>query len=61
MYSHVVDACGRTDPNLAERLHGLLALEPSGRVSGLEAMRAGPVRLSGPALDKALGRAAAVR
>lgn len=61
MYAHVTETGERTDPRLLERLRGLLSLDASGRVSGLEALRAGPVRLSGPALDKALGRAAAVR
>jgi len=49
------------DPQMPVVLRGLLTTDPGERASRLEALRAGPTRLSGPELDKALGRVWAVR
>ncbi len=61
MYAQVHEAACQFDPSLAGVLGGLLAAGESEQVSRLEALRAGPTRLSGPELDKALGRVARVR
>lgn len=59
---HAVEtASADTDSGLPSVLHSLLATEQGERSSRLELLRAGPTRLSGPSLDKALKRVAAVR
>jgi hypothetical protein len=54
-------AADAVDPELRAVLGNLLAPAPGERSSRLEVLRAGPTRLSGPELHKALLRVAAVR
>ena len=61
LHDAVGTASGIVDPGLPSVLRGLLATEQGERLSRLELLRAGPTRLSGPSLDKALQRVAAVR
>ena len=61
VHGAVATAASTADPQLPVVLRGLLASDQGERASRLEALRAGPTRVSGPELDKALGRVAAVR
>ena len=56
LHERLAGAAMVADPQLPGRLLGLLAVDEGARGSRLEALRAGPVRLSGPALNKALTR-----
>lgn len=60
---HEVVAAASTaeDLGLPGVLRGLLSADQGERASRLEALRVGPVRVSGPELDRALQRVAAVR
>ncbi len=61
LHEVVAAAAAAEDPGLPAVLRGLLAADQGERASRLEALRAGPRRVSGPELDKALQRVAAVR
>jgi TnpA family transposase len=61
VYGVVATAASAVDPRLPVVLRGLLVTDRGERVSRLELLRAGPTRVSGPELDKALGRVAALR
>ncbi len=61
MHATVVAAVERADLALLPALRGLLTTDQGEQVSRLELLRAGPTRVSGPELEKALRRVAAVR
>ena len=61
LHDAVGTATGAVDTRLPVVLRGLLITDQGARSSRLESLRAGPTRLSGPGLDKALKRVAAVR
>lgn len=61
LHDVVATAAVAEDPGLPAVLRGLLTIDQGERASRLEALRAGPTRVSGPELDKALQRVAAVR
>ena len=61
LHDAVGAATGAVDPRLPVVLRGLLTTDQGERSSRLESLRAGPTRLSGPGLDKALKRVGAVR
>jgi hypothetical protein len=61
LYEHVAAATEVCDVELPEVLRGLLVADPDERATRLELLRRGPARVSGPALDKALGRVAEIR
>lgn len=61
LHEAVGAATDAVDPRLRVVLESLLAAAPGERASRLESLRAGPTRLSGPELNKALLRVAAVR
>ncbi|WP_026554682.1 Tn3 family transposase [Arthrobacter sp. 35W] len=56
LHERLTGAAKATDPLLPGRLRGLLSVDEGARESRLELLRAGPVRLSGPAMNKALAR-----
>ncbi len=61
LYELLAEAAKAADPQLPGRLRGLLAVDEGARGSRLEVLRAGPVRLSGPAMNQALGRVEQIR
>ncbi len=61
LHEVVATASAAKDPGLPAVLRGLLSADQGERASGLEVLRVGPVRVSGPELDRALQRVAAVR
>ena len=61
LHEQLALAAAEADPQLAGQLRGLLSAVEGARGSKLEGLRAGPVRLSGPALSKALARVEQVR
>ncbi|MGP5220776.1 MULTISPECIES: Tn3 family transposase [Micrococcaceae] len=61
MHSMLAAAAQQVDAGLPATLLGLLKKDHGQQVSRLEALRAGPTRVSGPELEKALHRVEAVR
>ncbi len=61
MHATVAAAAERADLALPPALRGLLTTDQGEQVSRLELLRAGPTRVSGPGLEKALHRVAAVQ
>lgn len=61
LFERLAGAAKTADPQLPGRLRGLLAVDEGASASGLEVLRAGPVRLSGPAMNQALGRVEKIR
>ena len=61
LHDAVAAAADAADPRLPVVLRSLLTTDHGEHASRLESLRAGPTRLSGPALNKALQRVAAVR
>lgn len=59
--AHIAAAVESADPRLPAALRSLLTIGQGDRASRLELLRSGPTRVSGPALEKALHRAAVVR
>lgn len=56
VYEQLAEAARTTDPEMPDRLRGLLASDEGASSSRLESLRAAPVRLSGLAMNKALLR-----
>lgn len=60
VYEQLAEVAKTTDPQMPDRLRGLLASDEGASNSKLEQLRAAPVRLSGLAMNKALLRVAQV-